>query len=118
MKIKFKTGLITIAEIQIRARKDRDGNMSEYAVLSGYHFDRFSEFSLREKLNGKPVPGKKITFMCFYRPLWQIIELNHQYMLKGFVSFGYGNTFLVVEEAVTAHGEVLPGLMDEEPIIV
>lgn len=113
MKIKFKTGLITIAEIQVRARKDKEGNMTEYAVLSGFHFDRFSEFTLREKLHGKPVPGKKITFMCFYRPLWDIIEPNHEYMLTGFVSFGYGNTFLVVEEAISKYGEVLPGLDGE-----
>ena len=96
-----------IEEIQVRTRKLDEFSSKEYAVLSVFYFDRFDGMSLRRLLGKKPPAGKKITLMIFNPPLYKLLSVGSSYMFRGFVSFGYGNTFLVCEEAITSHGEVI-----------
>lgn len=78
-----------------RKRKDEMGNETEYAVFQVVHNDSFGTFSLI-KVKGKP---KNITLMCFKEHIFENVVEGETYSLSGFISFGYGNTFLVIDEA-------------------
>jgi hypothetical protein len=106
-----------IEEIQKRNRINKDGLPAEYAVFSVFHFDRFDECSLLKRAHVSKSPGKKITIMCFLPGLYNQVERGKTYMFKGFVSFGYGNTFLVTEEIITQAGEVLSSWEEDDTLL-
>ena len=68
--------------------------MEEYAVFSVTFNDIFDGGTLTY-VNHKA--EKKITLMCFKEELYKRVVIGECFSFKGFVSFGYGNTFLVVK---------------------
>ena len=68
--------------------------MEEYAVISITFNDIFDGDTLTY-VNRKA--EKKITLMCFREELYKRVVIGDCFSFKGFVSFGYGNTFLVVK---------------------
>jgi len=82
MKITWKGRKGELKAVSVReAHSTKDGK--EYAVLTVVASRR---------------GGKNITMMCFIPAIYNVLSLNDTYSYSGFVSFGYGNTFLVVEE--------------------
>lgn len=84
-----------IKGVSRRKRRNELENETEYAVFQVVHSDNFGTFSLIKSKRKE----KKITLMCFKEHIFENVMEGETYSLSGFISFGYGNTFLVVDDA-------------------
>lgn len=101
-KIKWTAKKVVIQSIQIRSRtNDWTKKIEDYAVIGIHLQDSFD--SQRFRPGVKPVQ-KKLTLMCFLEDIWKRLVEGKKFSFRGFVSFGYGNTFLVVEDAFSSLG--------------
>ena len=91
MRIKYETSRLKVIDVQVRTKKDD----SQYAVISIEFPDRFDAISLRKNPKHKK---KHISMLCFTPHAFPSIIPENEYIFKGFVSFGYGSTFLVIED--------------------
>ena len=102
-RVSFSVRKITLVNKDIRSKINlRNGVDDEYAVLSvGKGRDNVEPISFRSEKNKR----KFITLMCFDERLFKTLVCNEVYSFTGSVSFGFGNTYLVVEEAFNQIGE-------------
>jgi len=91
MKINYKTGGLKVIKQQERCTD----NEVDYAVFKCEFPDKFDAIALRKNDKHKV---KIISLICFIPSLFSEIEENETYIFTGFISFGYGSTFLVVED--------------------
>lgn len=103
MKIHFNTDLVELKEVQERMKEDGDS----YAVLRIEPKDTFNTFALKNKAKAKK---KQITLLCFIPSLYEELKIEERLKFEGFVSFGYGNTFLVVERVINEQGIMNDGI--------
>jgi hypothetical protein len=96
MKINFRTTEGHIKDVQIRQKEDG----TQYAVLRISAKDDFDGFRLRK--SQKTPATKDITLLCFIPAMFESFQVVTRAIFKGFVSFGYGNTFLVLEDYIDA----------------
>lgn len=104
--IKFQTPLYKLLDVQVRKKGGKliDGEEPLYAVLRISSIEQFDNFRLKKRPERQQ---KNITMICFTRHLWKMISPENLYVFKGFVSFAYGSTFLVVETIINALGQDL-----------
>lgn len=89
-----------LLDLQLRKRRGSDGEESEYAVLKIGSFDLLDNFLLNPRLS-----KKAITLMCFEEGIYYHLEPEKRYSFKGFISFGYGNTYLCIKDAKDSLGQ-------------
>lgn len=83
-----------VQDISLRSRKNQwTKNIEPYAVITITHEDTFDETQL---IQSTKKTHKKITLMCFQEILYKRLVVGDRFSFSGFISFGYGNTFLVV----------------------
>lgn len=111
-KVKFTLEKVLIIKKDIRTKVNlRNGIDDRYAVLS---------VSIRDNLDVikntfvDKVKKKFITLMVFDEFLCVTLAENCKYSFTGFVSFGYGNTYLVVEKAYNEWGEIIRNENEDE----
>ena len=96
-EIKWNVKRVWITDLSCRTRKNQwTKNMEEYAVVSIEFKDMFDEatLALTQRLS-----HKKITLMVFREEIYKRLIVGDRFSFGGFLSFGYGNTFLVVKKA-------------------
>lgn len=95
--IKWTLKKAQIDAIDIRKKKNPyTGNEEFYAVIKVILIDKFDTFKMAHTSH---VRHKGITLMCFREPIFKCLVESEMFSFSGFVSFGYGNTYLVVRKA-------------------
>lgn len=96
-RISWKVRNVWIESLDRRVRKNAwTKNMEEYAVIHVAFEDCFDEKKLMENFKKK---HKSITLMCFLPNIYERLVVGDRFSFEGFISLGYGNTFLVVLSA-------------------
>lgn len=109
-KVKWSLHCVCIKHKDIRQKPNlRNGIDDKYAVLSVGVDDYYSDKKAQFVRNSK---SKNVTLMLFDERLFSTVAEGWVRSFAGFVSFGYGNTFLVIEKVFDAAGVPLGG---EEP---
>lgn len=89
-RIEWKVKNVEVLSKSVRVKKDIDtGGPVEYCVL-GIKLSRYGSKNDRKV--------KPPAIMCFENDLYKRIEEEEVYSFEGFVSFGMGNTFFVVQK--------------------
>jgi len=95
MKIKFQTSKLRTLSVQVREKAEG----TKYAIISIDYPDRFDAIALKKNPTHK---SKHISLICFLQNMYEMLEADKEYLFSGFVSFGYGSTFLVLEDFIDA----------------
>jgi len=102
-RVSFSIKKTTLLYKDIRSKVNlRAGIDDEYAVLTvGSGREKIVDITCRQTKHKRNF----VTLMCFNERLFKTLVCNEVYSLTGCVSFGFGNTYLVVEEAFNQLGE-------------
>ena len=96
-EIKWNVKRVWLAEMSKRTRKNQwTKNIDEYAVVAIRFFDDYDGNTLAPEVEKR---HKKITLMVFKEEIYKRLIVGDRFSFGGFISFGYGNTFLVVKKA-------------------
>lgn len=111
LTVNFEIKKCYLLEIQLRTKRDSDGGESEYAVLKVGTLDLLDEFQSTGSAS-----RKVITLMCFEPSIYFKLQDGDWYRMKGFVSFGYGNTYLCITEAFDSLYRDVEEVFEEDKI--
>lgn len=96
-EIKWYTSLMEIKDISKRERIAKDDEIVEYAVVKIVTVDSFDTFRPWQHI--RRLKRKEVTLMCFSKRIYDNLKIGAYYRFDGTLSFGWGNTYLVIKEA-------------------
>jgi hypothetical protein len=111
IRVSWKVPCICVLSVSKRERINLLGVKEEYAVIGIGTISDFDDLTLESFPRNRKV--KVLSLMCFIPSIYNNVHEGQMYVFKGKVGFGYGNTYLTVEEACLPNGFPLVQI-DEE----
>ena len=114
-EFKWRNKKCRIKSINYRTRITDSGEEQPYLSMKVESMDDFDSVTF-SKIKAKR-KRKDINVMCFRSNLFESFSEGEIYDLSGFISFGYGNTYLVIKtvKAFKKDPETVSGVFDDIP---
>lgn len=93
---------VLVINTSIRNRVDIHEKVEEYCVIHVVNVNELEE--IEEEIKRKRKRRKFLCLMCFLPRIYEKIELKRIYSFCGFLSFGFGSTYLCATKCRDALG--------------